>query len=664
MSNLQVGFFNPIISSKKEASYGLLANNFVESIWDFGQQKYKISVYKSSNENKLTCKELSKVTASAWKTSNFIFLLRIISIPVVLVAKIVLRIWNFGSLFPTFEKAVLSKTEAIEEYKKAINVKGIGELFGSAVEGYSLLKIQMDWIKKNEFIKNKPIEFLNEWPDLDSTIISLRSTLNDVTSHLNVKTDQDEGVIPLKLQVSNLKKEIRKQNKWLKREINRNLNQLTEAFDKRSEAFIKRAKYDADAPQESRILGIIHRIPKFELMIHHKIYQLLSPLRRFASQLKDLLPFIGDVKTIFDKFGESPVRTEPSSNTPAGIKNIHNSCYMNADMQAILNTPYFKDLIIEAYKKTLLEPVPKSTTPQIEHLQEALFNFMNVWETGSQDTIEAAARHLRLALFSSEVGDFASTIDTDDEIVDAEKEWTKERERQQDAAAFFELVLSAINYNYKVYQKFYPEDDKLAPKVGPGQDISMIQVPVVSNEPTDEIDEDGNIIYKTLANTAQELLQKIFEKSELSDDKNITEFDSIDGLNKKSTRYRESQYLEPPKVLVMHMKRFYKDPFTEETRKYEGGIPFPDNDIIKLSAGQNDTENKSKEVRYRVTSFVEHSGSTGDVGHYISWVNKEGTWYRCEDSEVTEASAVELREAKNHSYLYVLEKVQKSVKPQ
>lgn len=653
MSNLQVGFFNPIISSKKEASYGLLANNFVESIWDFGQQKYKISIYKSSNENKLTCKELSKVTASAWKTSNFILLLRIISIPVVLVATFVLRLWNFGSLFPTFEKTFCSK-----EYKKAINVKGIGELFESAVEGYSLLKIQMDWIKKNEFIKNKPIEFLNEWPDLDSTIISLRSTLNDVTSHLNVKTDQDDGVIALKLQVSNLKKEIRKQNKWLKREINRNLNQLTEAFDKRSEAFIKRAKYDADAPQESRILGIIHRIPKFELMIHHKIYQVLSPLRRFASQLKDLLPFIGDIKTIFDKFGESPVRTEPSSNTPAGIKNIHNSCYMNADMQAILNTEYFKDLIIETYKKTQLEPVPKTTTPQMEHFQEALFNFMNVWATGSQDTIETAARRLRLALFSSEVGDFASTIDT--EIVDAEKEWTKERERQQDAAAFFELVLSAINYRYKLYQKFYPEDGKLAPKVGPGQDVSIIQVPVVGYEPTEEIDEYGNVIYKMLANSAQELVQKVFEQSDLSDSQNTTEFDSVDGVYKQWNQFKERQYLEPPQVLVLQLKRFYMDPLVDEPenarRKFEGSIPFPKNDIIDLTAAKNETDKRTR-VRYRLTSFVEHSGSTGDAGHYISWVKKEGTWYRCEDSEVTEASAEKLREAKNHSYLYVLEKV-------
>lgn len=89
-----------------------------------------------------------------------------------------------------------------------------------------------------------------------------------------------------------------------------------------------------------------------------------------------------------------------------------------------------------------------------------------------------------------------------------------------------------------------------------------------------------------------------------------------------------------PRVLVVHLKRFYHSAMRRE--KINTTVQLPE--VIDVGAYAPHSEHPSKKkASYKLYGITHHSGSLYG-GHYISEVYNEaqGSWYRCNDSIITE----------------------------
>jgi ubiquitin C-terminal hydrolase len=558
-----------------------------------------------------------------------------------------------------------------QEYHKTVNIKGISDLLASTLEGYSLLYIQMEALKQSAQSDFYVKRLLNEWLYLEESFSSLYSTLSLIDQYIDNLQDKKQASL-LEPQTITLRSQLNKQYLYLENEIRKNAKAIAESFEDKCQNLQKRVDYNSQEPNPQRQRKIMQKISEFELRIYS------NTLKKFHAYKDSFFAFISkkklpDTQDLWDADIEAVLKESeleyqrtleerdkfkrPEAILPAGIKNIHNSCYMNSVLQVLLNTPYFKERIRQAYRQSTNQDDQNQVL-----MKESLLHFMNMWEAGIPEEIERAAIRLRLAIFTSRAQDFRSDSQT-------EEEWKFTRERQYDAAALFGLIASLLDYHFLSYKKFYPSEAGYGVKIDPPSEETVLRVPVggcdrLRDEEGALIkDEEGNPIYITeqLATTVQGLIQKMFDRSPLCGIEDKRAFVSNQDQQEKSMRFQDQPFLDPqqcPPVLVMQLSRSYFDQNKNTLEKFEDPIPFPKDSIIDLSQGVESSESGFPFMRYRLTSFIEHLGSTGDSGHYISWVNVEGQWCKCDDDRVTKVSDEEAEAAKARAYLFVLERVE------
>ena len=83
-----------------------------------------------------------------------------------------------------------------------------------------------------------------------------------------------------------------------------------------------------------------------------------------------------------------------------------------------------------------------------------------------------------------------------------------------------------------------------------------------------------------------------------------------------------------PEILVLHLSRF-----TSATQKIHSFVDFPaelTTDHIRDGHGQ--------QMRYRLSGYIRHTGSSIANGHYIAYFQITGKWYEADDSFIRELS--------------------------
>jgi len=127
----------------------------------------------------------------------------------------------------------------------------------------------------------------------------------------------------------------------------------------------------------------------------------------------------------------------------------------------------------------------------------------------------------------------------------------------------------------------------------------------------------------------------------------FTEIEKLSGdcqwLNDKDKKYYDAYkrlYIKSyPKYLIIHLKRF---DFTFGANKINNSIDM-------------DLNLNLKNENFSLRSIVVHIGNVGG-GHYINIVNKNNTWYVCNDSNISKVKDINQFLNKGYIYLYVKNK--------
>ena len=86
-----------------------------------------------------------------------------------------------------------------------------------------------------------------------------------------------------------------------------------------------------------------------------------------------------------------------------------------------------------------------------------------------------------------------------------------------------------------------------------------------------------------------------------------------------------------PSILVCHLKRFAFNDYGRLVRLHKR-IEFPQ----RLEIGDYMSNlNKARPPPYDLVGLLVHQGQTCASGHYLSFVKKNGEWFKCNDSEIT-----------------------------
>ncbi len=119
------------------------------------------------------------------------------------------------------------------------------------------------------------------------------------------------------------------------------------------------------------------------------------------------------------------------------------------------------------------------------------------------------------------------------------------------------------------------------------------------------------------------------------------------GTETKLTK-TETQYVKAPEEIFVHLKRFdfQKNAAIKKQEDYE--VP----EVFTL---------KQHNQLYQLDSVIKHIGNSARDGHYVSYINDNGTWYLCNDSYVQKISAKEVENALKQGYMYHFKKVTEQV---
>ncbi|MCO5547981.1 hypothetical protein L7F22_001436 [Adiantum nelumboides] len=120
-----------------------------------------------------------------------------------------------------------------------------------------------------------------------------------------------------------------------------------------------------------------------------------------------------------------------------------------------------------------------------------------------------------------------------------------------------------------------------------------------------------------------------------------------------------------PLVLCLHIKRFEHSSFSNVSRKLDRYVQFPfslnmasflSSSVVRLRHGNrlvaehDDCDLSSAE--FELLAVITHTGKL-DSGHYITYLQLEGLWYRCDDSWVSKSSEDVVRACQAYMLFYV-----------
>ena len=107
-----------------------------------------------------------------------------------------------------------------------------------------------------------------------------------------------------------------------------------------------------------------------------------------------------------------------------------------------------------------------------------------------------------------------------------------------------------------------------------------------------------------------------------------------ESCKKKTSIKKFTEICVLPPILVLHIKRF------DGLNKHNGGVEFKEtlnmsNYITSKNFEKGIRDEYSDGTKYTLFAVAEHMGSSLNSGHYISYCNRNNTWYRFSDSSVS-----------------------------
>jgi ubiquitin C-terminal hydrolase len=111
------------------------------------------------------------------------------------------------------------------------------------------------------------------------------------------------------------------------------------------------------------------------------------------------------------------------------------------------------------------------------------------------------------------------------------------------------------------------------------------------------------------------------------------------------------------KVLSDANKDALKEVEVNENESYKITDKVKDCSQLELKEGEH---SKKGSAKYNLKAFIMHLGDTQKSGHYIAYIKgKEGVWYECNDSSVSEISESKAEGLAESAYFYIYQKAAK-----
>ena len=342
-----------------------------------------------------------------------------------------------------------------------------------------------------------------------------------------------------------------------------------------------------------------------------------------------------------------------------GILNLGNTCYINVNIQMILNCNELNTKLLEKFDNVNTTELLYSYLCILKRLKEIKEEQKVEKESLEDVNDKICIRKLRLTSFIEKFRRIFSQVSFN----------------QQDCLEGLTFILD--NFHNSLIQK--------------GDDYSLIMNNVRYNNAImntcirqfkNDIQKDHtllfNLFYSYLSNSIKcsecnHIVHRVEKYKELSVDLETNEKNN--NLNKlfdkyfqsekledykcdqckKTNCYKTSRLLNTPKYLIVQLKRFL---FQQETMNYSKitkAVEYPlyldlDNYLIE----NNINENINNKTIYNLNTIINHLGSNFNGGHYTSFHKIQDKWFLADDEDINQINNDRLFDHNNKRNAYIL----------
>jgi ubiquitin C-terminal hydrolase len=347
-----------------------------------------------------------------------------------------------------------------------------------------------------------------------------------------------------------------------------------------------------------------------------------------------------------------------------GILNLGNTCYINVNIQMILNCKELNELLLEKFDSVNTSELLYSYLCILKRLKEIKNEQQIEVDNLESKDDKICIRKLRLTSFIEKFRRIFSQVSFN----------------QQDCLEGLTFILDNF-HNSLIYK---------------GDDYSIIMNNVrynneimntCINQFKNDIEKDHtllfNLFYSYVSNSikcndCEHTIYKVEKYKELSLDidseveanNNLDKMfdkyfqpDKLEGYKcdkcKKTNCCKTSVLLNTPKYLIVQLKRFVFHPETMQFEKLTTAIEYPlfldvDNYLIK----NNINANLDEKNIFNLNTIINHLGSSFNGGHYTSFHKIQDKWFYADDESIGEVNkeTIFTNRHKQNAYILIYEK--------